>query len=404
MKYVVFLGDGMADLPYSGLDNKTPLEVAKHPNLDKLAREGYFGLARTVPKGMPAGSDTANLSVFGYDPEIYYSGRSPLEAVSLGIDLDPNDVTYRCNTVTLSEADSIEDAVMLDYSAGEIESELSKQLIEAAQAKFGCEALKLYNGISYRHCLVLKDAQSGGEQTPPHDISKRPVKGHLPKGVNSEKLLEIMEWSYKELKNHPINIERVKNGKAPANCLWFWGEGRKPALDPYKDKFGIKKGAVISAVDLIQGIGRCAGLDIIRVSGATGNYTTDFAAKGQAAINALKNGAEFVYIHVEAPDECGHHCQVKEKIWSIEQIDEKIIAPVMDYLKNCGEDYAVLAMPDHPTPLEIMTHTPTPVPFALYFSDGRMGESGEECYTESRAARTGVNIEKACTLMELMTK
>ncbi|MBR3865444.1 MAG: phosphoglycerate mutase, partial [Clostridia bacterium] len=190
MKYVVFLGDGMADLPYAGLDNKTPLEVAKHPNLDKLAREGYFGLARTVPEGMPAGSDTANLSVFGYDPEIYYSGRSPLEAVSLGIDLDQRDVTYRCNTVTLSEADSIEDAVMLDYSAGEIESELSKQLIEAAQVKFGCEALKLYNGISYRHCLVLKDAQSGGEQTPPHDISKRPVKGHLPTGVNSEKLLE----------------------------------------------------------------------------------------------------------------------------------------------------------------------------------------------------------------------
>ncbi len=404
MKYVVFLGDGMADLPYSGLDNKTPLEVAMHPNLDELAREGYFGLARTVPEGMPAGSDTANLSVFGYDPEIYYSGRSPLEAVSLGIEISPDDVTYRCNTVTLSEADSIEDAIMLDYSAGEIESELSKEIIAAAQAEFGSEALQLYNGIYYRHCLVMRNAESGGEQTPPHDISKRPVRDFLPKGTNADKLLEIMKWSYKELKKHPVNIERVKKGQPAANCLWFWGEGRKPALDSYKDKFGIERGAVISAVDLIQGIGRCAGLEIIRVPGATGNYTTDFAAKGQAAIDALKNGAEFVYIHVEAADECGHHCQVKEKVWSIEQIDEKIVAPVMDYLKKSGEEYAVLAMPDHPTPLELMTHTRTPVPFALYFSDGRMGASGAECYTEAAAAKTGVNIEKACTLMELMTR
>ena len=403
MKYVIFLADGMADRPYDKLGGKTPLEVAKHPNLDKLAYEGYFGLAKTVPDKMPPGSDTANLSVFGYDPEIYYSGRSPLEAASLGIELNPEDVTYRCNTVTLSEADCLEDAVMVDYSAGEIESELSKELIAAAQAKFGSEALELYNGVYYRHCMVLRNSESGGEQTPPHDITNRPVKEYLPKGVNSEKLLEIMKWSYKELKNHPVNIEKVKRGERPANCLWFWGEGRKPALTPYSEKFGIKKGAVISAVDLIQGIGKCAGLEIIRVKGATGNFNTDFSAKAQAAIDAFKNGAEFVYIHMEAPDECGHHCQVKEKVWSIEQIDEKVVAPVMEYLKSCGEDFAALAMPDHPTPLEIMTHTSDPVPFALYFSDGRINASNAETYTESNAEKTGVFIPKACTLMEMMT-
>lgn len=404
MKYVVFLADGMADKPYDKLDGKTPLEIAKHPNLDRLAKDGYFGLAKTVPDKMPPGSDTANLSVFGYDPEIYYSGRSPLEAASLGIELNPQDVTYRCNTVTLSDADSLEDAVMMDYSAGEIESDLSKQLIETAAKQFGSEALELYNGVYYRHCMVLRNAESGGDQTPPHDITKKPVRDYLPKGINSEKLLEIMKWSYKELKNHPVNIELANNGKKVANCLWFWGEGRKPALTPYREKFGINKGAVISAVDLIQGIGKCAGLEIIKVKGATGNFNTDFSAKAQAAIDAFKNGTEFVYIHMEAPDECGHHCQVKEKIWSIEQIDKLVVGPVMEYLENCGEEFAALAMPDHPTPLEIMTHTADPVPFALYFSDGRLKSSNAAGYTEAYAEKTGVYVPKACNLMEMMTK
>jgi len=404
MKYVVFLGDGMADRPFAGLDNKTPLEVAEHPSMDEIANKGMCGLMKTVPDGMPAGSDTANLSVFGYDPKVYYTGRSPLEAASLGIELAPEDVTYRCNLVTLSRADNIEDATMIDYSAGEIDSESGKKIIEAMQEKFGSESLQLFPGVSYRNCLVLRNAEDGGDQTPPHDITGKPVKECLPKGTNSEKLLEIMKWSYEVLKDHPVNLERAAKGENTANCLWFWGEGRKPALTPYKEKFGINRGAVISAVDLIQGIGKCAGLEVIRVPNTTGTYTTDFAAKGRAAIEAFKSGVEFIYIHMEAPDECGHHRQVKEKIYSIEQIDQKVMKPVLDYLKTCGEDYAVLLCPDHPTPLEIMTHTPDPVPFALYYSDGRVQASNVSRYTEADAESTGVYIDKACTVMEMMTK
>ena len=402
MKYVIFLADGMADTPNAALHNKTPLETAVHPNLDRLAREGYFGLAKTVPDGMPAGSDTANLSVFGYDPTVCYSGRSPLEAVSMGITLADTDVTYRCNLVTLSDAANIEDAVMMDYSAGEIDSDSARELIEWAQQELAHLGVRLYPGVSYRNCLLVPNVDRGGEQTPPHDLSLKPVRGKLPAGANSELLRRISEWSYRELKNHPINRWRAKYNKPVANCMWFWGEGTKPDMQTYRDKFGIERGAVISAVDLIQGIGKCAGLDVIKVEGATGNYTTDFAAKGKAAIDAFKNGAEFVYIHVEAPDECGHHGQVKEKVWSIEQIDEKVIAPVLEYLDSAGEPYAALAMPDHPTPLDIRTHSPEPVPFALYFSDGRLGASGAECYTEAAAAATGVFEAKAHRLMQIM--
>lgn len=403
MKYVVFLGDGMADRPCPWLDNKTPLEASCHPALDRMAKNGLFGLAKTVPDGMPAGSDTANLSVFGYDPRVCYTGRSPLEAVSMGIELGSNDVAYRCNLVTLSEADDIENATMLDYSAGEIDSQSAAQLIEEAQQRFGSQTVQLYSGVSYRNCLVLRGAESGGVQIPPHDLTGKPVKNMLPTGANAELLGEISRWAYSELKKHPINLWRAKHNKPMANCLWFWGEGRKPSLDSYKDRFGINRGAVISAVDLIQGIGRCAGLDIIKVPGATGNYTTDFEAKGRAAIDAFKQGADFVYIHVEAPDECGHHGQTDEKVWSIGQIDQKIVAPVLAYLDSCGEDYAALAMPDHPTPLSIKTHTADPVPFALYFSDGRMGASNAPSYTEADAAQTGVFVDQAHTLMHLMT-
>ncbi|MBQ2865785.1 MAG: cofactor-independent phosphoglycerate mutase [Clostridia bacterium] len=404
MKYVIFLADGMADLPLSELDDHTPLEAANHPALDRLARNGVFGLARTVPDGMPAGSDTANLSVFGYDPTVCYSGRSPLEAVSMGIDLKPTDVTYRCNLVTLSDAENIEDAVMMDYSAGEIDSHSARELIEWVQQELECEGVRLYPGVSYRNCLLIPNGELGGEQTPPHDLSLKPVRGKLPKGANSDVLRRISKWSYSQLKNHPINRWRAKYNKPLANCLWFWGEGVRPDMETYSRKFGIQKGAVISAVDLIQGIGKCAGLDVIKVDGATGNYTTDFAAKGRAAIDAFKNGAEFVYIHIEAPDECGHHGQVTEKVWSIEQIDEKIVAPVLEYLDTAGETYAALAMPDHPTPICIRTHSPEPVPFALYFSDGRCAPSGAESYSEKNAAQTGVFEPCAHRLMEKMTK
>ena len=404
MKSVVFLCDGMADYPFDGLGGKTPLELAKHPNMDEIARRGTFGLAQTVPNGMKPGSDNANLSVFGYDPLVYYTGRSPLEAVNMGITLNAGDVAYRCNTVTLSGSDNIEDCIMADYSAGEISSEESRQLIEAMDKHFRTEKVELYPGISYRHCLVLRDAATGAQLTPPHDISHKPVKGHLPEGENGQLLLEMMKYSYSVLKDHPVNQKRVAEGKNPANCLWFWGEGRKPALTSFKEKFGVEKGGVISAVDLIRGIGLCAGLEVLPVDGViTGTYETDFDAKARACIKALEDGPQFVYIHMEGPDECGHHGQVQEKIGCIEDIDTKVIGPVMEYLKNCGDDYAVLVMPDHPTPLELLTHVSDPVPFALYSSKAPL-DNGEVTYTEQQARDSGVFIPRACELMEKLVK
>ena len=403
MKSVVFLCDGMADWPCDALGGKTPCEVAKHPNMDWLAQNGQFGLAQTVPQGMPPGSDTANLSVFGYDPKIYYTGRSPLEAVNMGIPLDLKDVTYRCNTVTLSGGDSIEDCIMADYSAGEITSEESRQLIEALDRHFRTDKLELYPGVSYRHCLVLRDAPDGAQLTPPHDISGKPVRDCLPKGQNSELLLSMMKYSYEVLKDHPVNRKRIAEGKNPANCLWFWGEGRKPNLTSFAEKFGVTRGGVISAVDLIRGIGRCAGLEVIPVDGViTGTFETDFAAKGRAAIQAFKDGHQFVYIHMEAPDECGHHGQLKEKVFSIEEIDSKVIGPVMEYLRGCGEDYSALIMPDHPTPMKVMTHVSDPVPFALF--DSRAPMKNDAVYTEAAAKATGVFVPQACTLMERLVK
>ena len=402
MKSVVFLGDGMADYPIAALDNMTPLEKSVHPGMDFLAQNGLFGLARTVPKGMPPGSDTANLSVFGYDPEIYYSGRSPLEAASMGIPLDIADVTYRCNTVTLSEAADLADADMIDYSAGEITTEESRQLIEYLRDQIARDGLELHPGISYRHCLVLRAGADGAKLTPPHDITGKPVHEYLPSGQNAELLMAIMRRSYEILKDHPVNLARVAAGKNPANCVWFWGEGRKPDLTPFAEKFGVQRGAVISAVDLIHGIGRCAGLESIEVANITGNYHTDFAAKGRAAIEALQSGCEMVYIHVEAPDGCGHHGEIPEKVWSIEQIDEKIVRPVLDYLRSTGEDFSALLMPDHPTPIAKLTHIDDPVPFALYRSD--TVRRGAERFTEANAAASGVYIEKACDLMEMLVK
>ena len=400
MKSVVFLCDGMADYPVEALGGKTPLDVARHPHMDEVARNGLFGLAQTVPQGMKPGSDNANLSVFGYDPLVYYTGRSPLEAVNMGITLGAGDVAYRCNTVTLSGSDNLEDCVMADYSAGEISSEESRQLIEAMDKQFRTDKVELYPGVSYRHCLVLRDADTGALCTPPHDISHKPVKGHLPQGENGSLLLDMMRYSYSVLKDHPVNQKRVAQGKNPANCLWFWGEVRKPALTPFREKFGVERGGVISAVDLIRGIGLCAGLEVLPVDGRiTGTYETDFDAKARAAVKALREGCQFVYIHMEGPDECGHHGQIHEKVRCIEDIDSKVIGPVMDYLKTCGEDYSVLVMPDHPTPLCLLTHVGDPVPFALYSSRHPM-DGGKVLYNEHAARATGLFVPRACDLME----
>ena len=399
MKLAVILGDGMADWPVEELGGKTPLDVAKHPFMDQFAQDGAFGLVKTVPDGMKPGSDTANLSVFGYDPNRYYSGRSPLEAASLGIDLAQTDVTYRCNLVTLSQEGDIADSTMIDYSAGEISTEEARELILFLDQKLGQEGIRLYSGFSYRHCLVLKDAETGAELIPPHDFTGKPVSGKLPSGANEALLMRWMKAAYELLKDHPVNLARVAAGKNPANAIWFWGEGRRPALTPFLEKTGLK-GAVISAVDLIQGIGRCAEMEVVKVEGATGTFETNFAGKAAAAIDVLSRGADFVYVHIEAADECGHHGQLKEKIYSIEQIDLQVIKPIYEYLEGCGEDYAILVLPDHPTPLKIRTHSSDPVPFALY----RKGDCARKVcrYTESDAKATGLYEPEGFRLVDQM--
>ncbi len=398
MKYIVVLGDGMADYPCREFDGKTPLDIARKPHMDFIAQHGVSGLVKTIPDGMPPGSDTANLSAMGYDPKRYYTGRSPLEAVSIGIDLALTDVTYRCNTVTLSEADQLEDAVMVDYSCDEIPTEESSAVIADMQSLFGNSELTLYPGFSYRHCLVIKNGEEGAELTPPHDISGKPVREYLPKGKNSGILGDMMRQSYLALRNHPVNIDRKRRGLKPVSCLWFWGEGRKPDLSSFSEKYGIR-GAVVSAVDLIKGIAICAGLRSIDVPGATGNIHTNFDGKAAAAIDALRHGSDFVYIHIEAPDECGHRYEPENKVRAIERIDEKIVGPVMRAMEEDGESYAILVLPDHPTPLSTRTHARDPVPFALYRSD--VPRDGAPVYSESAAKQTGIFVEQGYTLLDL---
>ncbi len=399
MKLAVILGDGMADWPVEALGGKTPLDAAKHPYMDKLAQDGEFGLVKTVPDGMKPGSDTANLSVFGYDPRRYYSGRSPLEAASLGIELSERDVTYRCNLVTLSQDADIADSVMIDYSAGEISSEEARELILFLDERLSTAGVRLYPGFSYRHCLVLNDAETGAELTPPHDFTGKFVAGRLPSGTNAPLLLNWMHEAYRLLKDHPVNLARIAAGRNPANAIWFWGEGRKPALTPFFEKTGLR-GAVISAVDLIQGIGRCAEMEVVKVDGATGTFETNFAGKAAAAIDVLSSGADFVYVHVEAADECGHHGQLDEKIYSIEQIDRQILGPVYEYMERCGEDYAILLLPDHPTPLSIRTHSADPVPFALYRKGDAAGKKVR--YTERDAKDANLYLDEGFGLIDRM--
>ena len=396
MKYVVILGDGMADYPVEELQGKTPLEVAAKPNMDLLAQKGEVGLVKTIPYGMTAGSDTANLSVMGYAPEKYYSGRSPLEAASIGVALNPEDVTYRCNFVTLSDTEHYEDATMLDYSAGEISTEEARELIEALSGYFQIPDVEFYAGVSYRHCLVLRHADTGTQLTPPHDISLKPIAGHLPQNGNSDLLYRIMKESRSLLEDHPVNKKRIAEGKNPANSVWFWGEGRKPALPLFKTMHGLNA-AVISAVDLIKGIAKCAEMQSIDVPVATGNVDTNFAGKAQAAVDALKNGADFVYVHMEAPDECGHRHEVDHKILAIEKIDSDVVGKIIKELQ--GEDYSMLILPDHPTPLCTRTHAADPVPYILYRSNADCA-SGVQSYTEKEAEKTGVFVSSGPELLK----
>ncbi len=400
MKYIVMLGDGMADTPVESLNNKTPLEAAKKPYMDFLAQNGMVGVAKTIPDTLPPGSDTANLSVMGYDPELFYTGRSPLEAVSMGIELGENDIALRCNLVTLSDTENFEDAQMLDYSAGEITTAESKELINFINDNIQTDKIKLYPGVSYRHCLVLKDSKPGSDCTPPHDISLKPIKDHLPKGEHSNLLLNLMKRSRELLKNHPINIDRVKRGLNPATSCWFWGEGTRPSLTPFIDRYHVK-GAVISAVDLLKGIAICAGMTSVDVEGATGNIDTNFKGKAKAAMDLIDDGYDLVYIHVEAPDECGHQGDAANKAKAIELIDEQILGPVIEHLKASGQPYSILLTPDHPTPINVRTHVRTPVPFVIYRSNSKSGPHAS-AYTEKLAKDTGLFVDKGCKLMGML--
>lgn len=394
MKYIVMLGDGMADYPIESLGGKTPLQVAKKPNIDRLAQYGRLGMVKTVPDGMKPGSDVANLAAMGYDPQSCYTGRSPLEAVSIGIEMSDTDVAFRCNLVTLSDEDDYSQKTMLDYSSGEITTAEAAELIKAVDEVFRTEELSFYPGISYRHCMIWHDGPVGLNLTPPHDISDRKVTEHLPQ---NPVILDLMRRSYDVLNNHPVNQARRKRGLNPANSIWLWGEGTKPSISNFFDTYGVK-GSVISAVDLIKGIGICAGMKVIEVEGATGNIDTNFSGKGQAALQTLLEGQDLVYIHVEAPDECGHHGDLEGKIRSIELIDEQIVGPLLDGLKKAGEEYSVLVMPDHPTPIAVKTHVSDPVPYLLYRSTEET-ESGILTYTEETAASTGVYGEHGYELM-----
>lgn len=397
MKYVVILADGMADYKVEELGSKTPLQYAKTPNFDYLAAKGEVGLVSTIPQGMPPGSDTANLAVMGYNPELYYTGRSPFEAASMGIDLKDTDVTFRCNVVTLSEAESYKDRIMLDHSADEITTEEAAVLIEALKKELETDAMKLYPGISYRHLLVWDKAPSDYKLIPPHDIIGRRIEEYLPTGKDSGVILEMMEKSVAILENNPINQDRIKRGLKPANSIWIWGEGKKPLLTKFPEKYGLK-GAVISAVDLIKGIGKCADLQVIEVEGATGNIHTNYTGKAKAALEALSNGNDFVYIHIEAPDECGHRNERDNKVKSIELIDEKIAGYLIQELGKQSEDYRIMVLPDHPTPLSLRTHTSDPVPFLIY--DSRMIKENPYNFDEDGAAKSGLFFQEGYKLMD----
>ena len=402
MKYLILLCDGMSDLPLEALNNKTPLEVANAPTMDFLAKSGYTGMVKTVPDTLAPGSDTANMSVMGYDPEIFYTGRSPIEAISMGIDLEPGDVAFRTNLVTLSDDEKYEEKTMLDYSSDEISTQEAKEIIDTVNQAFETSEIKFFAGKSYRHCMVWKNAPINGTLVPPHDILTQKIKSFLPVNKHYEIIKTMMEKSFSLLKDHPINKIRESRGLRPANSIWIWGQGTKPALPKLTEKYGLK-GSVITAVDLIFGLGICAGLDVVEVIGATGNIHTNFAGKAAAAINEFERGQDYIYLHVEAPDECGHRDELDNKILSIELIDEKILKPIYDYLMDkkvkTGEDFRMLITPDHPTPISLRTHTNDPVPFIIYASDGSLFNPSV-VYSEKECQKSGVCIDKGYTLFD----
>ncbi|MCL2105570.1 MAG: cofactor-independent phosphoglycerate mutase [Oscillospiraceae bacterium] len=406
MKYVIVLYDGMADLPCGALGGKTPMQLARKPLFDAMGRDAEVGLVRTVPEGMPPGSDVANLSVLGYEPRRFYTGRSPLEAVNMGVPLGADDLSLRCNLVTLAGGPELEHRSMRNYSAGDIHSDEAAELIAAVEKQLGTTEFSFYPGKAYRHCLLWRGGRERqpalGKLTPPHDIAGQPVAAHLPKGEAARPLLEMMRESIGILENHPVNAKRRGAQKPPANAIWLWGEGTRPALPAFEERFGLK-GSVISAVDLLKGIARLAGLRAPEVSGATGYIDTNFEGKAHRAVEELQGGQDFAYIHIEAPDECGHRGEPQNKIRAIELIDERVLPILLDYL-NSLKDFALLILPDHPTPLVTMTHSADPVPYMLYRKRWAGSGRGVASVTEESAAGTGIFIENGPELLRKMVE
>ncbi|AFC99759.1 phosphoglycerate mutase [Methanocella conradii HZ254] len=392
MKYAVILGDGMSDYPVKELNGKTPLMCANKPNMDFMARHArHYGLCQTTVEGLPAGSDVANMAALGYDPARYYNGRGPLEAMSMGVRLKPDDVAFRCNLIT------IKDGAIFDYSAGHVTSEEAAELIAYLDEAMGGNGVKFYPGVSYRHLLVLRKG-AGAICDAPHDYVGEPVDAHMPRGDGHELLAELIINSWKLLAGHPVNIKRVAAGKNPANSIWPWGQGRAPAMPQFREKYGLT-GSVISAVDLIKGLGAYAGLDVINVPGATGYLDTDYSAKARYALKSLEE-RDFVFVHIEAPDEAGHEGMVEEKVKAIENIDKKVVGPMLDGMRRLG-DFRLMVLPDHPTPLSIKTHARDPVPYIIY--DSRHVIDTGKTYDE-RSVSDGFFIGQGFKLMDLFIR
>ncbi len=393
LKYVVVVGDGMADYPLEDLGGRTPLQVARKPNMDMVAYEGKCGLLETIPEGMQAGSDVAILSILGYDPARHYTGRGPIEAAALGVRLRGGDVAFRCNLVTL------EGSVMRDYSAGHISSSEARELVEALNEELGGGTVKFYSGVSYRNILVVSGLDVDGvECTPPHDITGMNFEDYLPRGEGSEFLLELMKNARKVLEGHPVNLRRARDGKPPANSIWPWGQGGKPELQGFEERFGVR-GAIISAVDLVRGLGVLTGLEVVNVPGATGYYDTNYAGKGEYALRALEK-VDFVLVHVEAPDEAGHAGDIENKVKAIEKIDSEILGRILGGISGLGEGYRVAVLADHPTPIVKRTHTRDPAPVAVFSID--WDGDGVEGFDEFSVRKGSLGVVKGYDFMNFL--
>ena len=403
MKYLVLIPDGMADEKIEALGGLTPMEKADKPCMDALVKRSFVGMVSNVPDGMVPESDTANMAILSFDPKVYSKGRSPLEALSMGLTMQDEDTAIRCNFVTLTEEqENYEDRIITDNSADEISTAEADELVKAINASLCDDVKHLYTGLSYRHCLMWKTDMDKYDFTRPHDIIGQRIGEYLPReNDGGAEFLKIMKDSYDILKDHPVNKARKERGLRPGNSIWLWSPGKKPQLPSFKEKWGLDA-TVISAVDLIKGIGICAGMTSVDVEGATGNVHTNYDGKAAAAIKAFKDGADYVYVHVEGPDECGHRAETDNKVLSIELIDKKILAPVYEYLLGTGEDFKIMVLPDHPTPVRLRTHTITPVPFFIYSSADE--KQGVERFDEENAEKTGVYISDGYTLMDILVK